>query len=247
MSVETQNDLEGLRQIGRLVAEALRLLRKQVAPGVTTGRLDEVARRFLRRNGARSAPRLTYDYPGITCISVNDEAAHGIPGARRLAPGDVVKLDVSAERDGFFADAAVTVAVPPVAVATSLLIRTARAARDAAIAAALPGRPLNAIGRAVEAVAGPAGFAVIKKLPGHGVGRSLHEEPSVPQHFDAAATTPLTEGLVITIEPHLTPGSGEIEEAPDGWTLRTRDRARVAAFEHTIVVTAGGPILVTAG
>lgn len=246
MSVEGPNDLESLRRIGKLVAETLRLLREQAVPGITTGKLDQVASRFLRKHGARSAPVLTYDYPGTTCISVNDEAAHGIPGSRKLQPGDLVKLDVSAEQDGYFADAAIAIGVPPVAAATHQLIRVARAARDAAITAAMPGQPLNAIGQAVEAVVRPAGLTIIEELPGHGVGRALHEEPSVPQHFDPRATGLITEGLVITIEPHLTRGNGDLEEDADGWTLRTRDRGRVAVFEHTIVASSKGPILITA-
>lgn len=246
MSIESERDLAGLRAIGRIVAETLRLMRDRVAPGVTTARLDQIADRYLKRNGARSAPRLTYRYPGAACISVNDEAAHGIPGNRRLAPGDVVKLDVSAEKDGYFADAAVTVGVPPVSRATAALIKAAREARDAAIRAAVAGQPLSAIGKAAEGVAKVNGFSIIPELPGHGVGRALHEEPSVPQHYSAEATAPLTDGLVITIEPHLTTGDGALDEAEDGWTLRTRDRGRVAAFEHTIVVTRGQPILVTA-
>ncbi|MFN0177411.1 MAG: type I methionyl aminopeptidase [Gemmatimonadales bacterium] len=246
MSVESERDLEGLKAIGRIVAETLRLLRAQVAPGVTTGRLDEIAGRFLRRHGARSAPQLTYAYPGVACISVNDEAAHGIPGSRRLAPGDVVKLDVSAERDGFFADAAVTLGVPPVSKATAVLIRAARDARDAGIRAAVAGQPISAIGQAAEAVAREGGFVVIADLPGHGLGRALHEAPSVPQNYDPTATAPLTDGLVITIEPHLTTGDGTLSEDRDGWTLRTRNRARVAQFEHTIVVTRQQPILITA-
>lgn len=245
MSVETERDLEGLKAIGRIVAETLRLMRDHAAPGVTTGRLDRMARRYLKRHRARPAPELTYGYPGATCISINDEAAHGIPGDRRLEPGDVVKLDVSAEKDGYFADAAITVGVAPISKATSELIGAARDARDAAIRAAVAGRPLSAIGEAAEAVASRSGFVVIEELTGHGLGRALHEEPSVPHHHDPRATAPLSEGLVITVEPHLTTGDGELDEAPDGWTLRTRSGARVAAFEHTIVITRGRPILIT--
>ncbi|MBM4186781.1 MAG: type I methionyl aminopeptidase [Gemmatimonadetes bacterium] len=245
MSVESEQDLAALKAIGKIVADTLRLLREQVAPGVTTARLDQIARRYLERNGARPAPELTYNYPGATCISVNDEAAHGVPGKRRLQPGDVVKLDVSAEKGGYFADAAITVGVPPVAKATAELIAAARRARDAGISAAVAGQPLSAIGDAAETVAREGGFVIIEELPGHGLGRGLHETPSVPSHRDPTASQPLTDGLVITVEPHLTTGSGALAEAPDGWTLRTRNRARVAAFEHTIVVTRSRPIVVT--
>ena len=246
MCVESQRDLDGLTAIGRLVADTLRLLRSHVVAGISTGRLDDIAARFLRRHGARSAPRLTYGFPGATCISVNDEAAHGVPGPRRIEPGDLVKLDVSAERAGFFADAAITVAVPPLSDTTARLLTCARRARDAGIAAAKPGHPLHAIGSAAANVVRQFGYRIIPSLPGHGVGRALHEPPNVPQHFDAEATASLPEGLVLTVEPHVTTGSGHLLEPRDGWTLRTSDRAWVAAFEHTIVVSEGSPRVLTA-
>jgi len=246
MCIESQHDLDRLAAIGRLVASTLQLLRHQIAPGISTNRLDQIAARFLRRHGARSAPRLTYGFPGATCISINDEAAHGVPGPRRLERGDLVKLDVSAERHGYFADAAITVGVPPVAPSAARLLACARLARDLAIQAAVPGRPLHAIGAAAAAAARSCGYRVIPDLPGHGVGRALHEAPTVPQHFDAGATAPLIHGLVLTVEPHVTAGSGQLLESRDGWTLRTRDRTWVAVFEHTIVLTGGGPRLLTA-
>jgi methionyl aminopeptidase len=246
MSIESSRDLVELREIGRVVAVVLRQLRDLVRPGVTTARLDAAAARLLRRHGARSAPYLTYRFPGAICISVNEEAAHGVPGERRIAAGDLVKLDVSAERGGYFADAAVTVTVPPVSAAAARLKGSAKIARDAGIAAARVGAPLYAVGEAAARAAAAGGFTVVPDLPGHGVGRALHEAPTIPQYFDPSLSDPIAEGLVFTVEPHLTWGQSAIEEARDGWTLRTTDRAWVAVFEHTVVATREGPLVVTA-
>jgi methionyl aminopeptidase len=246
VSIESPADLEGLKHVGRIVAEALALLRRLVRPGIPTKELDEAGAAFLASRNARSAPIVTYQFPGATCISVNEVAAHGIPGELVVKAGDLVKLDVSAECDGFFADAATTVAVPPVTADRTELVKLARRALDAGITAARVGAPINRIGQAIDDVLTPKGCRAIADLPGHGVGRRLHEEPSIPQTFDRRATKALTEGLVITIEPHVTRGAGRIREAPDGWTLSTRDAKAVALFEHTIVVRHDGPLIVTA-
>jgi methionyl aminopeptidase len=217
-----------------------------VRPGVTTRALDQVAAAELRRYDARSAPTLTYGFPGTACISINAEAAHGLPGPRTIVPGDVVKIDISAERGGYFADSALTVLVPPFDRRQRQLSDATLAALEAGIAAARAGRRVNAIGRAAEAAAERAGFRMIRALAGHGLGRQLHEDPSVPTYFDPTARYELHTGLVLTVEPHVTSGRGRIYQAADGWTLITRDGAQVANFEHTIVVTADRPIVVTA-
>ncbi len=182
----------------------------------------------------------------MTCISLNDEAAHGIPGKRVVQPGDLVKLDVSAECQGYFADAALTVAVPPVGPRQRRLYEGARAAFEAALGAVRIDRPISDIGRAADRAARRHGFRVIRELPGHGLGRALHEAPQVPMVFDAGARTRLTDGLVITVEPHVAIGSARLYQEEDGWTLTTRDGGWVVAFEHTVVVTKDKPILVTA-
>jgi methionyl aminopeptidase len=247
MTIETPHDLDGLLTIGRIVGRALAEMRAQLRPGMTTAELDEIGRQVLDSYGARPAPAITYGFPGVACISINEEAAHGIPGARVIQPGDLVKVDVSAEHQGYFADAAVTVAVPPLAQRRRDLCVCAEAALAAAIAAAQPGAPLSQIGRAAERVARRHGYSIVRALHAHGVGRGLHEEPrDIPQFYDPAATERLTEGLVITVEPHLTSGSGRIVDDPNGWTITTRDRRPVAAFEHTIVVSGGRPLIVTA-
>jgi methionyl aminopeptidase len=166
VSIESDADLEGLRRVGRVVALALAETRRAVEPGVSTAELDGVARAALERGGARPAPELVYDFPGAICISVNDEAVHGIPGARRLVAGDIVTLDVTAELGGYMADAAVTELVPPHAPLAERLVRTAEEALSHGIAAARPHRPLNAIGRAVGRTVESAGFTVLRPLSG---------------------------------------------------------------------------------
>lgn len=246
MSIESQADLEGLRAAGRVVAKAIRAMRARVRPGVTTKELDRVAALVFAEAGARSAPRLAYDFPGDTCISVNDEAVHGIPGRRRLRKGDVVKLDVSAELDGYYADACVSVPVGKVDRENLDLIAAAEGALGQALLTARTGAAISRIGRTVESVVTPRGFSVCRELTGHGIGREIHEWPTVPAFEAAGFSMPLTAGMVITIEPAVSAGSGATREGDDGWTIETADGACVAQFEHTLVVTDDVPILITA-
>ncbi len=247
MCVESEQDLRGLLEIGKIVGLTFRTMQERLRPGMTTKQLDMIGWKVLQQHGAQPAPFLTYRFPGVTCISVNDEAAHGIPGKRVIRAGDLVKIDVSAELEGYFADAALTVPVPPVAPAHQRLCDCAKAALDAAIAVAQANTRLHEIGRAAETTTRQQGFSIIRGLPGHGVGHALHEAPShVPMFFDYRARLRLPEGLVITIEPHISAGSGGIRTDPDGWTLKTRDGSFAAAFEHTVIITKGRPILVTA-
>ena len=246
MTIGSTTDLTGMRAVGRLVAETLAVMRAAVRPGITTGELDATAESFARARGARSAPQLTYDFPGFTCISVNDEIVHGIPGPRRVRAGDVVKLDVTLELGGYMADSAVTVLVPPVSVEARRLQRCARAAFNRALAAAYAGAQLNGIGRAVEAEVRRSGFAVVRELTGHGIGRRIHEEPSVPNYPDPRADRVLTDGLVLAVEPMVTAAAAGVVEEPDGWTLRTHNRVLAVHHEHTIVVRHGAPLVLTA-
>lgn len=246
MTIESLNDVAGLRHIGRIVAQSLKTLKASVRAGVSTAELDEQTGALLKAAGARSAPYITYRFPGNICVSINDEATHGIPGRRVVKAGDLVKIDLSASAEGYFADAAITVAVPPVNERTRRLTDCTRAALSAACEVAVAGRPMSQIGRAIQSIAQAQGFNVIASLGAHGIGRALHEEPNVPMHFDPRDHRRLVEGQVITIEPHLTTGKGRIYEAKDGWTLRTRDKGVVAQFEHTIIITKGRPLVVTA-
>jgi methionyl aminopeptidase len=246
MSIETREELDALRAAGRVVAEALRAMRRSVRPGVTTAELDDVGARVFRRHGARSGPQLDYGFPGVNCISVGDEAVHGIPGARRLREGELVKLDVTAELDGFYADACVSVPVGRAAPQTLRLVATARRALNDALGVARAGLPLNAIGAAVERTVTGRGHSVCTELTGHGIGRRIHELPHVPNHYVAALDEPLTDGLVLTIEPIISAGSGAVVAGRDGWTIRTADGALSAHAEHTLVITHGAPLLLTA-
>jgi len=221
-------------------------MRRRVRPGVTTAQLDEVGARVFREAGARSGPQLDYGFPGVTCISVNDEAIHGVPGRRRLRDGDLVKLDVTAELDGFYADACISVPVGRVRSSTTRLVETANRALKAGMRAAHCGAPLNAIGAAVEETVTRRRHAVCAELLGHGIGRRLHEPPNVPNHYVPHLAEPLTNGLVLTIEPVISVGSGAIRAGADGWTLLTADGALSAHVEHTIVITHGTPIVLTA-
>ena len=246
MSVDTPEELAGLRRAGRVVSATLREVSRRVRPGVTTAELDAHAARVFARHGARSAPALVYGFPGTICISVDDEAVHGIPGPRRLRAGELVKLDVTAELDGFYADAAVSVPVGLVAPRVGRLAAAAQAALRRGLDAARAGAPVNAIGAAVQQEAERRGCAVLGELTGHGIGRSIHEEPTVPNVYVPALDTPLAEGTVITIEPILALGSNEVRPAADGWTIVTADGAPSAHAEHTLVVSAVQPMVLTA-
>ena len=246
MSIETPEQLEALRAAGRVVAEAIRAMRAAVRAGVSTRELDEVGARVFARAGARSGPRLDYGFPGTTCISVNDEAVHGIPGNRRLGDGDLVKLDVTAELDGYYSDACVSVTVGDSDDTNRRLADASRQALWSGLRVARAGVPINAIGRAVEETVTSYGYSVCRDLAGHGIGRRIHEPPNVPSYHHPRLTQRLTKGLVITIEPIIAAGSGEVQDSGDGWTMRTRDGSCAAHFEHTIVITDGAPIVLTA-
>jgi len=242
---KSAEQIQIMRRANVIVAEVLAELQKQVRPGVTTAELDSAAERVFEAHGARSGPRLDYDFPGTICISVDAEAVHGVPGPRALREGELVKLDVTAELDGYYADACVTVPVGSVAPRQRRLISAAEAGLRRGIAAATAGAPLNAIGSAVEHVVVARGFSVCADLTGHGIGRRIHEPPTVANVFDAAAGEPLTPGLVITVEPIIAAGRGDVVAMRDGWTVRAADGSPVAHAEHTIVVTDAEPIVLT--
>ncbi|HEU0052115.1 MAG TPA: type I methionyl aminopeptidase, partial [Longimicrobium sp.] len=197
MSIETKEELAALRRAGAVARRMLERMRTAVRPGVTTAELDRLGGEVMRAHGARSAPRMVYGFPADTLISVNDEAVHGIPGARRLRDGDVVKLDVTVEKDGFMADSAVTVAVGKVPEEKRRLIACARAAFQRAMEVARAGNRVCDIGRAVEDEVTRRGFTVVRDLNGHGIGRTIHEAPTIPNYYDGRFRQPLTEGLVI--------------------------------------------------
>lgn len=246
MSVESEKDLEGLKLAGRAVACALEAMREAVREGVSTAEIDGIAARVLREHGARSAPNVVYGFPGTACISVNDEAVHGVPGSRRLRKGDLVTLDVTVELDGYYADAAVTVGVPPISAAARRMLDCAEAAFWRAARSARAGKRIAVVGGIVEAEVERHGFKVLRELCGHGIGRGIHEDPSVCNFYDPRNSTRLTDGLVIALEPIISAGARHTRTAADGWTIASADGSLTAHHEHTIVVTRNRPILLTA-
>jgi len=245
MTVESAADIEGLRAIGRIVRAVFDAMRAAARAGMTTAELDRVGADALAAHGARSAPILMYQFPGATCISVNEEAAHGIPGPRVLAPGDIVNIDVSAERDGYVADMGESFVLPPVDPARARICRAVKRAVLEATERVRAGRSLNVIGATVSRAAARDGYRIIENLASHGVGKSLHEEPSyVPMHNPNERRT-LREGQVLTIEPFFTTGAAYVTERGDGWTLAVSPGALVAQYEHTLIVTKGRPVVVT--
>jgi methionyl aminopeptidase len=246
MSINSPEELAGMRAAGEIVRLILEVMKAQVRPGVTTAELDEAGAAVMRNHGARSAPAMVYGFPGTSCISVNEEAVHGIPGGRILEQGDLVKLDVTTEKDGFMADAAVTVPVGEVSDLAHHLVACVERAFGKAMLVARAGFRVSDIGRAVEREVRRSGFSVIRELGGHGIGRTIHEEPRVPNFADPQANQILTEGLVITVEPIIAAGSGRAFVAKDGWAVTTADRKPSAHYEHTLVITKASPILLTA-
>ncbi|HEV2289660.1 MAG TPA: type I methionyl aminopeptidase [Candidatus Acidoferrales bacterium] len=247
MSIENENDLLALKEVGGIVRLALTAMARCVRAGITTGKLAEIGGKVMRENGASSAPRMVYGFPGDVLISLNDEAVHGIPSySRTIRAGDLVKLDVTFEKNGYMADAAVTVPVEPISEDARRLAACAERAFQRAMQFARANNHVNEIGRAVEREVRRSGFRVIRELGGHGIGRTIHEAPTVPNFDDPSARQLLTKGLVITIEPIIAMGSGRPADGGDGWTVKTADGSLSAHYEHTLVITEGAPILLTA-
>jgi methionyl aminopeptidase len=246
VSIHGPGELAGMRAAGAVVRRTLDAMKQAVRPGITTAQLDEIGANVMHRHGAQSAPALVYKFPGVNCISVNEEVVHGVPGERKITEGDLVKLDVTIEKNGFIADAAITVPVGAVSEKRQRLMACAERAFEKAMLVARAGFRVCEIGRVVEREVCRSGFSVIRDLGGHGIGRTIHEEPRVPNYPDPEAHQILTEGLVITVEPIVAAGSGRAVVARDGWTVRTADRRTSAHYEHTLVITKGEPILLTA-
>ncbi|HWQ78234.1 MAG TPA: type I methionyl aminopeptidase [Anaerovoracaceae bacterium] len=247
MTIGSDKDLKSLEKIGQIVSLAREEMIKAVRVGITTKELDRTGELVLLSYGAKSAPKAEYNFPGYTCISVNDEAAHGIPGSRVLEAGDIVNIDVSAELDGYFADTGATVSVSENNRIGKRLCDCSRSALAKGIDNARAGAAINQIGRAIHQEAKENGYTVIRNLTGHGIGRKLHEEPShVLNYYNKWDRRILNIGLVLAIETFLSQKAEFVIEDKNGWTLRTSDRSRVAQFEHTVIVTEKEPIIITA-
>lgn len=247
MTADSENDIKALKAIGRICAETLRKMMATAQAGMTTRELDEIGRALLEAEGARSAPEVAYQYPGATCISVSPVIAHGIPGDHVLTEGELIHIDVSAELDGYYSDTGASMWISKRSPEIHKLLEATKATLHKALSAARAGRRINEIGKTVQQEAGKRGYNVIYELTGHGIGRSLHEDPGeIWNFYNPRDHRLLKDGIVLAIEPFLTTGQGRIHEEADGWSLRTADNAIAAQFEHTIIVTRNEPIILTA-
>jgi methionyl aminopeptidase len=245
MNARTQSDIEGLRSAGLAVRAAFDAMVEASVADVTTKELDAIGASVLAQSGAKSAPRLYYDFPGATCISVNEEAAHGIPSDRRLCNGDMVNIDVSANLNGYVADMGQSFTIGEANAEQTRLIGAVEEAVHNAIKKVRSGRGLNVIGRAVQAVADREGYRIVQNLGSHGVGRSIHEEPSYIPFDNPSERRKLTRGMVLTIEPFFATAASWVNEADDGWTLCVPEGTMAAQYEHTLIVTDRGAVVVT--
>jgi methionyl aminopeptidase len=247
---KSPDELNKMRRSGKILATTIEEVMAAVAPGVSTGQLDIIAERSIRAQGA--VPSFLHykgTYPATICASVNDEIVHGIPSATRLLrEGDVLSLDFGAIWEGYHSDSAVTVFVGGSAPSedAARLVKTTEAALEAAIEAIQPGRRLSDIGFAIESVAAPAGFGIVREYGGHGIGREMHEDPFIQNWGPPGRGPDLRPGLVLAVEPMLTMGEEPTRLMPDGWTVVTADGSLAAHFEHTVAVTENGPEILTA-
>jgi len=235
------SELQTMARACRIVVETLDLLEAAAQPGVTTRELDRVAREAIEKAGARPAFLGYRGYPATLCISVNEEIVHGIPGPKKLQEGDIVGLDLGCVVDGFYGDAARTVAVGRTSAEAERLMRVTREALFAGIDLCRPGKRVGDIGHAVQTHAESFGYSVVKDFVGHGIGTSLHEEPQVPNYGPAGRRERLVPGMCLAIEPMLNVGRAEVEVLADGWTAVTRDGSLSAHFELSVAVTEAGP------
>ncbi|MEW4286151.1 type I methionyl aminopeptidase [Priestia koreensis] len=246
MTVGGKEDIEGLKEIGRIVALTINEMKKKIRVGMTTRELDEIGGNFLRNHGATSAPKITYNFPGNTCISINNEVAHGLPGNRKIKEGDLINIDVSAELNGYFADSGQSFQIPLYTSSVTRLCEYTHATMMKVISSLKHGVKLNEVGRIIQNEARKGGYKVISNLCSHGIGRALHETPeSILPIYDKHDKRVLKEGMVITIEPFLSTGAEYTIEGLDGWTLYTPNNSLCAQYEHTIIITKDQPIITT--
>lgn len=245
MIAKTEEDFNGLKEIGKICGAIRDQLVQSTKPGITTKEIDEIAGEMFEKAGALSAPKGEYDFPGYTCISINEEVAHGIPGKRIIQEGDLVNIDVSGSKNGYFADTGISFVVGNGEVILQKICDVVKEAFDAGLAKAKPGAKKSALGKAVHNVAKQHSLTVIKNLTGHGVGRSIHEAPDhIFNYFSRWDDEILREGMVIAFEPFISTNEEEVYQSDDGWTFLT-DESQVAQFEHTIILTKEGPIITT--
>jgi methionyl aminopeptidase len=242
---KTPEQLEAMAAAGEIQAACLKMLQSKCRPGVTTKELDEAAERFITSQGGVPSFKGYRGFPGSICASPNSMVVHGIPGPYELQKGDILSLDVGVTYEGWVADAAVTVPVGRVSREAQTLLRTTRASLFEAIAQALPGNRLSDIGHAVQSRVELDGFAVIRSLVGHGIGRDMHEDPQIPNFGEPGKGPELEEGMVLAIEPMVNAGRPEVRMGTDGWAVYSEDDSLAAHFEFTVAVAADGPRILT--
>jgi methionyl aminopeptidase len=242
---KSAEEIEIMARAGAVVADTLALLEEHVQPGITTGELDAMAEEFIRSRGGEPTFKGYKGYPAATCMSPNTVVVHGIPGRVKLQDGDVLSVDVGVTLDGFVADSAWTFAVGHIDPEAQRLLDTCKSALEAGIAEARVGNTVGDISRAVQTVTEAAGFSVIRSLVGHGVGRSMHEDPQVPNFVSTYRGPELKEGMTLAIEPMITAGGPDVYIHDDEWSISTSDHSLAAHFEHTVAVTAAGPRILT--
>lgn len=248
MTIEREEQLEKLRRAGQAVARTMAAMAAAMEPGMTTRELDTLGRKLLERDGARPAPESTYKFPGATCISVSPAIAHGIPDEQVLKAGDLVNIDVSADIDGYYADTGGSFVLPPVTAKVEKLCRDGKRAMWSGIRAVKTGGKLNEIGRAIQDFADRNRYTLIRNLASHGVGAALHEEPGhIPTWYEPGDPRRIHEGLVFTIEPFLSTGSHLAIDGDDPWTLYAYGGHATVQYEHTLVATKRGPVVLTMG
>lgn len=245
---KSPREIETMREAGRIARVALDAARAMVRPGVSTADIDVEVERVIRAHGATPEFKGYHGFPASSCISVNEQVVHGIPGPRRLKEGDIVGIDVGARYKGYVGDNAASVGVGKVAPAAKKLVETTRECLEAAVRECVPGRRLSDIGRAVQALAEARGFTLVRDYAGHGIGTRMHEDPQVPNYVDAETLKRdlvLREGLCIAIEPMLNAGGAAVRTLDDDWTVVTEDGSLSAHWEDTIAVTKEGPLVLT--
>jgi methionyl aminopeptidase len=243
---KSQAEIDTMARAGAVVAETLALLGREIHPGVTTGELDAIADEYIRSKGGVPTFLGYKGYPAAICASPNDMVVHGIPGRYALRPGDILSVDVGVTLDGYVADSAWTFPVEEISAEAERLLEACEAALWAGIEQARVGRAIGDISQAVQRATEEAGFAVIRSLVGHGVGRSMHEEPQIPNFASPHRGPELREGMTLAIEPMITAGSHEIYVHDDDWSISTVDGSLAAHFEHTVAITEAGPRILTA-
>jgi methionyl aminopeptidase len=244
---KSQSEIEKMRRSGNIVRQILNELKNLVAPGVTTMDLERHAEKRMKELGAKPAFKGYYDYPCVLCTSVNEEIVHGIPSAKRvLKAGDIVSIDCGVVLDGYYGDAAITVAVgETVSSERQKLLEVTEASLYKAIEQVKIGNSVSDIGAAVQEYVEANGFSVVREFVGHGIGTKLHEEPQVPNFRSRGADTRLREGMVLAIEPMVNSGRPEAKVLDDKWTAVTADGSSSAHFEHCVAVTRNGPLILT--